>query len=41
MSFIVAGGVLLLALIVGIVLDTIGASRRPNARRDVSSFDAW
>jgi hypothetical protein len=41
MSFIVAGGVLLLALLAGIVLDNIGVRRRRNAQRDVPPFDAW
>jgi hypothetical protein len=41
MSFLVAGGVLLLALLVGIVLDDISVSRRQNARRDVPPYDAW
>ena len=34
MSFIVAGGVLLLALLAGIVLDGIGVRKR-RARRDI------
>jgi hypothetical protein len=42
MSFIVAGGVLLLALLVGIViLDDAGVRGRQKARRDVPPFDAW
>jgi hypothetical protein len=41
MSFIVAGGVLLLALLTGSVLDAIGITRWQQARRDVPSFDAW
>jgi hypothetical protein len=41
MSFIVAGSVLLLALLAGIVLDDIGVRRGQEARRDVPSFDAW
>ncbi|MEA2775568.1 MAG: hypothetical protein QOF90_974 [Acetobacteraceae bacterium] len=41
MSFIIGGGVLLLALLVGIVLDGIGVSRQRRARRDVPHFDAW
>jgi hypothetical protein len=41
MSFIVAGCMLLVALLVSIVLDDIGISRWPEARRDVPSFDAW
>jgi hypothetical protein len=41
MSFIVAGGVLLLALIAGIVLEGIGVRRRQQARLDVPSFDTW
>jgi hypothetical protein len=41
MSFIVAGGVLLLALLTGIVLDGIGITS--GSKRDVTSrpFDAW
>jgi hypothetical protein len=38
MSFIVAGGALLLGLLAGILLDDSG--RRPKARPDVP-FDAW
>jgi hypothetical protein len=41
MSFIVAGGVLLLALLAGIVLDGIGVRRQQKARRDIPPFDAW
>lgn len=41
MSFIVAGGVLLLALLLGIVLDGIDVRRRQKERRDVPPFDAW
>jgi hypothetical protein len=41
MSFIIGGGVLLLALLAGIVLDGIGASRQRRDRRDVPHFDAW
>jgi hypothetical protein len=41
MSFLVAGGVLLLALLVGIVLDDVSVARRQNARRDVPPSDAW
>jgi hypothetical protein len=41
MSFIVAGCVLLLALLAGAVLDDIGVRRRQMARRDVASFDPW
>jgi hypothetical protein len=41
MSFIVAGGVLLLALLAGVVLDGIGVSRRQKERRDIPPFDAW
>jgi hypothetical protein len=37
-SFIVAGGALLLALLAGILLDD--SERRPKTRRDVP-FDAW
>jgi hypothetical protein len=37
-SFIVAGGALLLALLAGILLDDSG--RRPKTRRDVP-YDAW
>jgi hypothetical protein len=37
MSFIVAAGVLLLALLAGIVLDGIGV-RKPKARRDISDL---
>jgi hypothetical protein len=38
MSFIVAGGALLLALLAGILLDDSG--KRPKTRRDIQ-FDAW
>jgi hypothetical protein len=41
MSFIVAGGVLLLALLAGIVLDGVGVRRRQKERRDIPPFDAW
>jgi hypothetical protein len=41
MSFIVAGCVLLLALLFGVVLDDIDVKRRPKARRDVPPVDAW
>ncbi|MEA2769322.1 MAG: hypothetical protein QOD93_2284, partial [Acetobacteraceae bacterium] len=41
MSFIVAGCVLLLALFVGIVVDSVGVTRGEKARRDLPSFDAW
>jgi hypothetical protein len=41
MSFIVAGGVLLLALLAGIVLDGIGLRKQRKARRDIPPFDAW
>jgi hypothetical protein len=41
MSFLVAGCVLLLALLASIILDGIGVRRRPEARRDVPAFDAW
>lgn len=41
MSFIVAGGVLLLALLASIVLDGIGGRRRQKERRDIPPFDAW
>ncbi len=40
MSFIVAGGVLLLALLAGIVLDGVGVRRRQKGRRDIPPFDA-
>jgi hypothetical protein len=39
MSFIVAGCVLLLALLAGILLDGIDGGRRQSARRDVLSVD--
>jgi hypothetical protein len=38
MSFIVAGGALLLALLAGILLDNSGS--RPKTRRD-NQLDAW
>jgi hypothetical protein len=41
MSFIVAGGVLLLALLVGVVLDGAGVRKRQRDRRDFPPFDAW
>lgn len=42
MSFIVAGFMLLLALLAGIVLKDIGGRRRQATLRDVRlSFDAW
>ncbi|MDR3533869.1 MAG: hypothetical protein P4L90_25310 [Rhodopila sp.] len=41
MSFFIAGCVLLVALIAGIVLDNNGVGRWQKPRRDVSSFDAW
>jgi hypothetical protein len=41
MSFIVAGGVLLLALLVGIVVDGIDVRRRQKERRDIPPYDAW
>jgi hypothetical protein len=42
MSFIVAGCVLLLALLVGIViLGEAGVRGRQKARRDVPHFHAW
>jgi hypothetical protein len=39
MSFIVAGCVLLLALLVGIVLDNNGVERRQ--KHDGTTFDVW
>ena len=41
MSFIVAGGVLLLALVAGIVLDGIGVRRGQKAPTGHPTFDAW
>jgi hypothetical protein len=41
MSFIVAGCVLLLALLADIILDHPGVTRSHKARRDVPSFDTW
>lgn len=42
MSFIVAGCVLLLALLVGIaILGEVGLGGRYKARRDVPPFDGW
>jgi hypothetical protein len=41
MSFIVAGGVLLLALLVGVVLDGTGDRKPHRDRRDIPPFDAW
>jgi hypothetical protein len=40
MSVIVAGCVLLLALLAGIVVDDVGVRRGQKARPDVPSFDA-
>jgi hypothetical protein len=41
MSFVIAWGGLLLALLVGIVLDDISVRRQQKERRDVSPFDPW
>jgi hypothetical protein len=42
MSFIVAGGVLLLALLAGIVLEGVDVRRQQRTRRDISStFTGW
>ncbi len=41
MSFIVAGGVLFLALLAGIIIDGIGVRRRQKEQRDIPPFDAW
>ncbi len=41
MSFIVAGGVLLLALLVGIVVDEIDVRRQQKERRDIPPYDVW
>jgi len=41
MSFIMAGGVLLLALLVGIVFDRTDVAGQRPARRDVSNLDPW
>jgi hypothetical protein len=41
MSFIVAGSMLLVALLAGIVLEGIGVGRRQKAQRGVPLFDAW
>jgi hypothetical protein len=42
MSFIVAGLVLLLALLASIVIVNIGIRKcQKNARRDIPSFDPW
>jgi hypothetical protein len=39
MSFIVAGCALLLALLVGIVFNDVGVSKRQAERRDLPPFD--
>lgn len=41
MSFVMAGGVLLLALLVGIVLDGTDVARRQAVRRDFFRLDQW
>jgi hypothetical protein len=41
MSFIVAGSVLLLALLAGIVLDGIGVGRGQQATERHTTFDGW
>jgi len=41
MSLIIAGCVLLLALLAGVALDNVGVSRSQKARRDIPSFNAW
>jgi hypothetical protein len=41
MSFIVAGCMLLLALFLGIVVDSVGVTRGGKTRRHLPSFDAW
>jgi hypothetical protein len=41
MSFIVAACVLLLALVVGIILDGTEISQRRGARHDVPPFIGW
>jgi hypothetical protein len=40
MSFFLAGSALLLALLAGIILDSVGG-RRWQAAREVTPFDAW
>ena len=41
MCFVVPGCVLLLALLVGIILDHGGARKRRDTRPHVPPFDAW
>jgi hypothetical protein len=41
MSFLIALGGLVIALLLCIVLDGIGGGRRERARRDLGSFDGW
>jgi hypothetical protein len=41
MTFVIAWGGLLLAVLAGIVLDDISVRRQQNERRDVSPFDPW
>jgi hypothetical protein len=41
MSFIVAGSVLLLALLAGIVLDVSASGEGKNRLRDTRPFDTW
>lgn len=41
MSFLMAGGALLLALLLGIVLDYGGVGGPQSAGRHVPSFDSW
>jgi hypothetical protein len=41
MSFVMAGGVLLLVLLVGIALDRTDIARRQPARRDFSNLGPW
>ena len=41
MSFIVAGCVLLLTLLLGIILDDFGTIRRVDPQRDADPYDSW
>jgi hypothetical protein len=41
MSLIVAGCVMLLALLASIVIDDVDVRKSQKTRRDIPSFDAW